>query len=231
MALQDRLVTLAAKIIQVISLKNVAIWSLAALVGLMGFTIFENRGLLINYIINGPEIDAPVANSFLISEASRRRIKQLMESDNLINSIVVLNADIRNNRRIPIYWYSADLSIQKSLDGLFNGRYGGIPLFTSDEKNNENIVSLINGEFSCGGYESSGNQTIFPSMGSRFSHVCRISLPPYYGHFSGYITFTLNRSPNTGELDALKADAINISTEIYLRDILPTIKKTLNTQL
>lgn len=226
MAIQDRLFSLAAKVIRVISLKNVAIWTFAALVVLIGYTVFENRTILVNYVVRGPEADSPVAStSFAISETSKSRIRALVVENDLIIAITILNADIRNNRRVPSYWYSDDSQVQVKLDQLFSGRYGGIPLFTSDEKNNENIVGVINGEFACATYEGGGNAAIFPGLSNRFPYVCRTSLPPYYGQFSGYVTISLNRIPTQPELDAIKAETLNISTEIYFRDVLPANRK------
>jgi len=225
MAIQERLFSLAAKVIQVISLKNVAIWSLAALVTLISYTVFEQRTLIVNYILKGPEAATPATTAFALSDTSKSRIKQIVDENDLIIAITVLNADIRNNRRIPIHWYSDDAQVQKQLDSSFSGRYGGIPLFTSDEKNNENIVGVINGEFACNTYEEGGNGALFPALATRFPYVCRTSLPPYYGQFSGYVTISLNRVPTQTELDALKAEALNLSTEIYFRDVLPQSKR------
>jgi hypothetical protein len=221
MAIQDRLFSLAAKVIRVISLKNVAIWTFAALVALIGYTIFENRTVIVNYIVNGPEGDTPQVTTFTMSDTSKARIKHLVDVDDAVIAITVLNADIRNNRRLPIQWYSDDASVQRQLETLFNGRYGGIPLFTSDEKNNESIVGVINGEFACSAYNEGGNASLFPGLGNRFPYVCRTSLPPYYGQFSGYITVSLNRVPTPQELDSIKGETLNISTEIYFRDVLP----------
>ncbi len=225
MAIQDRLFSLAAKVVRVISLKNVAIWATAALVGLIAYTVFEQRTVIVNYIVNGREAATPAKTTFSISDTSKSRIKQLVNGNDLIIAIAVLNADIRNNRRIPIYWYSDDDMVMKQIDQSFGSRYAGIPLFTSDEKNNETIVGVINGEFACGTYDEGGNSIIFPTLASRFPFVCRTSLPPYYGQFSGYVTLSLNRIPDQTELDAIKTETLNISTEIYFRDVLPQSRK------
>ena len=224
MSIQDRAFSLLAKVIKVISLKNVAIWTFAALVVLIGYTIFENRAALVSYIVSGPEMATPAISGFKVSTASQGRIKQMVDSEDLINSIVVLNADIRNNRRVPLFWYSDDSAIQKNLDGFYTGRFGGIPLFTSEEKNNENVVGVINGEFACSQY-ADGNAAVFPGLAARLPFICRASLPPYYGQFSGFVTITLNRIPSADELIALKAETLSISTEIYFRDVIPASKK------
>ena len=254
MSVQDRAFSLAAKVIRVISLKNVAIWTCAALVAILGYTAFERRtelvvGLppaaddavpgrdhdvedlllardaLVNYIVNGPQIATPGISSFTVSETSKNRIKQIVDLDELINVIIVLNVDIRNNRRVALHWYSDDTSLQKSIDGLFTGRSGGVPLFTSDDRNNEAIVGIINGEFSCSSFKDGGNSGIFPGLDNRLPYICRASLPPYYGQFSGYITIALNRVPSAEELNTLKAETINIATEVYFRDVLPMSQK------
>lgn len=225
MLVQDRILTLAAKVLRVISFKNVVLWALTALVGIIGYALFESRSIVTDYIINGRETVAPTTASFEVSDTSRKRIRQIVDASEIVNSIIVLNADIRNNRRIPLFWYSDDNSLQKEFDRLFIGRYGGIPLFTSDEKNNENVVGVINGEFACNTFKDSGSNTTFPGLETRLPYSCRTSLPPYYGQFSGYITVTLNRTPSSDELSLLKSETLNISTEIYFRDVLPASRK------
>jgi hypothetical protein len=224
MSIQDRAFSLLTKVIKVISLKNVAVWTFAALVALVGYTIFENRAAIVSFIVNGPEADSPTISGFKVSSSSQARVKQIVDVDDLVNSIVVMDADIRNNRRVPLFWYSDDTSIQRNLDTYFAGRYGGIPLFTSEPKNNENIVGVINGEFACSPYEA-GNAALFPGMASRMPFVCRASLPPYYGQFSGFVAISLNRVPSPDELIALKAETLNISTEIYFKDVMPAGRK------
>ena len=227
MSVQDRIFSLAAKVVKIISLKNVAIWTFAALVVILGYAFFEKRTEIVSYIVNGPVSEAPGIASFGISDTSKNRIKQIVDIDELISAIIVANVDIRNNRRIALHWYSDDTSLQKSIDALFANKYGGIPLFTSDEKNNETIVSIINGEFSCNSYKDGGNAGVFPGLENRLPYICRAPLPPYYGQFSGYVTLSLNRVPTADELTALKAETINISTEIYFRDVLPSSQKVL----
>lgn len=225
MAIQDQIFSLATKIIQVISLKNVFIWALAALVLVLGLTVFENRTEILRAITSDDVSAAPVK----IGETSQLRAKRLVDTNDLMVGVTVLNADIRNNRRIPVFWYSDIEVVQTQLDAQFNDRYGGIPLFTSDEKNNESIVGVINGEFACGTFEETGSNAVFPGLGARFPFICRTSLPPYYGQFSGYIVFALNRTPTADDLAALKTEALNLSTEIYFRDVLPQSRKLENT--
>lgn len=224
MSLQDSVISLAAKVISVISLKKVAVWTFAAIVVLIGFTVFQNRAKIYASITSTPEIATPsTVVVFNVSTTSRDRLKQLIDADDLISSVIVLNADLRNNRRIPIWWYSDDPLVQKTFDGQFVNK-GSIPLFTAEEKNNENIVGIINGEFACSLYNE-GNAALFPGLGSRMPTVCRASLPPYYGQFSGFLSISLNRIPTPDELIALKSTTLALATEVYFRDIVPANKR------
>ena len=225
MSLQDSVFSLAAKVLDVISLKKVAVWSFAAIVVLVGYTVFQNRTRIYSAITSAPVVETPTTLiPFAVSVTSQDRIKQLIDTDNLISSIIVLNADLRNNRRIPIYWYADDPFIQRELDSQFVGSRFGIPLFTAEEKNNANMVGVINGEFACGLY-ADGNSGLYPEMGTRMPSVCRASLPPYYGQFSGFLTISLNRTPTADEVIALKSTLLALATEIYFRDIVPANNK------
>lgn len=218
----ERLFSLLGKVVQTISLKKVAIWTLAAMFSIVVYTAYENRATLVNLIVHGKKPDVVSGTvPFIVSETSRNRVKAMIGNDDIVNAVIIMNADIRNNRRVPLFWHSEDVNVQKQLDSLFADRFGGLPLFTSDEKNNENIVGVINGEFSCGPYSQGGNTTVYPGLQNRFLFICRTSLPPYYGAFSGYITVALNRVPEPAELDKLKVETLNLSTDIYFRDVLP----------
>ena len=224
MSLQDSAFSLAAKVLSVISLKKVAIWTFAAIVFLIGLTVFQNRAAIYGALTQAPVIETPSAViPFAVSQTSQDRLKSLIDGDPIISSIIVLNADLRNNRRIPIYWYSDDPYIQKFLDTQFTNKFG-IPLFTAEEKNNANMVGVINGEFACSGFNE-GNASLYPGMDARMPVICRSSLPPYYGQFSGFLTVSLTKVPTADESVALKSTLLAISTEIYFRDIVPANNK------
>lgn len=221
--ISERVLSLISKVVTTISLKKILTWALAALVCIVSFTVYENRDAVTNLAVHGRSSSySQTTVTFKVTDLSKSRVKA-MTTDDAVAAIVVMNADIRNNRRIPVYWYAPDQSIQTKLTELFSDRFGGFPLFTSDEKNNENVVGVINGEFSCAPYDK-GYEAVYPSMAHRFPFICQTSLPPYYGAFSGYITVALNRAPLPAELDALKIETLNLSTDIYFRDILPANK-------
>lgn len=216
MSIQDQTFSLLGKIIRVISLKNVIIWVLTAIVLVVGVTLLENRHTLYKRITDGSEVIQTGA-VLRVSETSQNNAKAVVSNTEVVSIVVVWNADVRNNKRIPVFWYSDDSSLMKQLDAFYTAR-PHFPLFGNDLQNNENLVSIINGDFACIPY-ARGNASSFPSLAVKTPWVCRASLPPYYGQFSGYVTISLSREPTADEITSLKSDTNGIATEIYFRDI------------
>lgn len=222
LSILDRLLSLAEKVIRVISLKNVLIWFLTALFLVIGITVFEHRETILRTVVNKPpDAVRQQTSAFRVSGAVKDRVTQFVKREDLVVAMIILSADIRYNRRIPIYWYSDDANIMKQLNNLFEGRYGGVPLFTSDDKNNSSVVSVINAEFTCGPSPDAGVSYFIPGLSTRLPYICKSSVPPFYGQFSGYIVAALNRAPSQVEIDFIKAETVDIASEIYFRDISP----------
>lgn len=219
----EKFLPFIGKIVKTITLNKVIVWGVTASILVVGYTIFEQRKVLYNFIFeDAPAVVALKSTSFTVSEQTKTAVKTLVVGEDNIAAIIILSADIRNNYRNTIFWFSDDSSIQRSLDALYLNRNAKIPLFSSDQKNNEEIVSVINGEFTCTKYDDAANKSIFPGLKDKFPFICRTSLPPYYGQFSGYIAFVLHSLPDTTALDKIKSEAISLATEIYFRDILTT---------
>lgn len=217
LSILDRLLSLAEKIIRVISLKNVVIWSTLTFSVIVGYSIFENRADILQFMTQRPSA-AIASTGFTVTSAVRARAQRFVDREDLVVGMVILTADIRNNRRIPVYWYSDDMFVTKQLDNIFNGRFGGVPLFTSDDKNNASVVSAINAEFTCTSFGESGMTILFPNLSNRFPVVCKVSVPPFYGKFAGYIIVALQQAPSAVEVDLIKAETTDLSNEIYLRN-------------
>lgn len=220
----EKFIPLIGKIVRTITFNKVLVWGIIAAVSIVSYTIFEKRKVLGQFFFEDAPAVVVSKSSFSVSDLSKGTIKSLVVNDDNLAGIIVLSADIRNNQRVPIFWYSDDTVIQRQLDSLYLNRDVRIPLFSSDQKNNEEIVSVINGEFTCTAYDEATNRAIFPGLKDKFPFICRTSLPPYYGQFSGYIAIGVNNLTSSTVLDRIKSESINIATEIYFRDILSTNK-------
>ncbi len=56
--------------------------------------------------------------------------------------------------------------------------------------------------------------------------VCSISIPPFYGRFSGYLNIYLTKKPSPDELTLIRQVARDLSLRIYENDVDKTSKYT-----
>ncbi len=60
-----------------------------------------------------------------------------------------------------------------------------------------------------------------PELKGSIKIVCSSSIPSYYGFFSGFIQFFINEDLSLEQQAQLKITAERLSTEVYLRDVIP----------
>lgn len=189
------------------------------------FTLWENRGVLLGPLITSPAKTPDLEFVFPVADQTKTSIRQLVERNHLIVGITIWAAEPKLNRRKAIYWFSDDPVVEAAFKGLEERQFGGIRLFTNDARNDAQMVRLINGEWGCDLFSTTINATLLPSLASRTPYICRVSLPPYFGEFSGYVAVSLKTVPSEDEVDQLRSDIVKLSTEIYYRDLLPSTKK------
>ena len=215
------------KLVKTITFKRVLLWTLAGTIGIIGFTAYEHRDELFSATsLRQVPTGNPVGHAFIVGQDTKDKIKALTKSDPSIVGIGVLSADIRLNVRRSIYFYSA-ADNQDDSDPL--GRYAQIqrlPLFTKNEENNRQMVKLINGEFHCVPYTQTTLAKAAPNINQDVVTICRASLPPYYGFFSGFVSVMLRIDPDVETQIRLRTTIESLATEIYFRDVLPTSKKS-----
>lgn len=214
--------SLISKLIKTITFTKLLIWTTAATVGVVALTIFENRTeILSSSAIGSTTKDISLAGiSFRVGKDSQARIKKFIDYEPEIVAMSVSSIDIRLNIRRVLHYYADDTlgvskdEVKRDLEIIQN-----LPLFTTDDANNRQIIKLINGQFSCVGYSSTTVAKVTPALHPGVVTACRISLPPYYGYFSGFITAYLQYDPSLDEQLRLKTEMNAIATEIYFRDV------------
>lgn len=178
-----------------------------------------------------PNIAAPkplnvVGGSFSISKSTQKRVQQLVASDPSILGIAIRNADIRLNKNVGVYFYGVPGT---HLDEVYSSmRSNGtdiLPLWSVNQDLNNQIIRLINGEFYCVPFNNTLLYSLRPDLGQEVKMVCRASLPPYYGYFSGFITVYINRELNINEILYLQTLTKDLSTLVYREDVVPTFEK------
>lgn len=210
------------KIITWLNLKRVMLLTVAALVGLTLLTMYEQRDKITDAVetrdveINGRPVKT---NVIVVSPEMQTKIKKLVDDSPLITAISVLNTDLRLNQRTVIYQY-ADTPVISEAWERFYREHGYIQqIFTTSDKNNTQMVSVINGEFSCVKYEDTLNAALLPENKIAEPVICRISLPPYYGEFSGYLVIALAKVPTPIEQNEVMIQAKSLSNEIFLKNV------------
>lgn len=207
-----------SKLIRTITLNRVIIWSLSALLAVTLYTIYENRGQLVNYIAS-PKPDVRVA-MFEISEETRERVQGIADADPSVIAIGISSADLRRNEIVVLDWYGKTPATQMVGQTLSGTELNSLPIFTSSDENNIQILKLINGEFSCTPFADTTISRIYPELASEITTVCGASIPAYYGYFSGTISVFFNKQLSPEKEQQMKLITDKISNEIYFRDVL-----------
>lgn len=206
---------LAGKIISWITFKKVFLLALIALVSIMLLTLFEGRKTLIG--LWGNDDTSPVEIQLNISSSMKKRFETLVIRSDEIVGVTVVSANLRTNQRTTIHWFIDDAVVEEAYTEFIKTRGAITPIFNTDQNNSEQMVSVINGEFSCSKIEDTPSFRVVPRLVSRVSNVCRIGLPPYYGDFNGYVSFLLKK-PATDQ-DEIRVEAVRLANDLYRESI------------
>lgn len=209
----------AEKAIIWLNFKRAILMVLVSVLGVSTFTIWEQRSSIVERLAE-PQLEnaaKPREVKFKVSPDIQDKIKGLVDRNPLIVGISVISADIRINQKTRVFNYADNPILLSAWEKHALERGVIQPIFTKDEVNNIQMVSVINGEFSC-----SKSSDVSPVLIKISPAVCRISLPPYYGEFAGYIAFALGNVPSPEEANEIRIDAVRLSTEIFFKNIART---------
>ena len=215
-----------SKLVTAITFKKVLIWTLAGIIGVASYTAYEHKSdlFLATKIGKSSAIAGnPVGSIFIVGDVTKKHIAEFVKNEKSIVGFTVVSVDIRMNARNQLFFY-ADQSEQNppSLKPL--ALMARLPLFTKNDDNNRQMIKLINGEFTCAPYTTGTSLVLAASPGANRDviSICRASMPPYYGHFSGFVSVLLNTDPDVDEQVRLKQAIEAMAIEIYFRDVIPT---------
>lgn len=186
---------------------------------IFSLTFFEHRASLLA-AFNAADA-APQEVNLVLADDTKKKIEELVIRSPDINMVMIINADIRVNQRDMVYYFTDDPAIDFIVKNYMKIRSAKQPIFSADEKINAQMVAAINGEFGCYKYEDSGTNILLPKVGQYTAAICRISLPPYYGEFSGYLNVMLTHMPDAELQSEVRIEAVRIATEIYFKSIKP----------
>lgn len=218
------------KIVRTISLSKVAMWSIAAILGIIFYTVYENRTILLA-LVSDPVQTNQVGLSYEVGTETQRIIKERVSSDARIAGVEVFSTDLRLNEARSLYFYGPHSALNAVDETARQSGNARLPIFTGSEESNVEMIKMINGQFSCVKYANSIQGRLYPETKKGIDTICRASVPSYYGYFSGYISVMLTTDPGSEYKSQLKLMIEKLSTDVYFRDVLTTQRQEKSTAI
>lgn len=188
--------------------------TLVATLCVLMWLLWENR----QPIYEGIRTNATVENmlSPILKERTRTAVQNLVNKPSLIVGIQLISVDFRTNTRNPVLFVSNIPEMQRLMDNDVADSLAPTSFFSeNDVENNTRSIRIINGEFVCSPITQTHPIHAYTKLTNYATHKCSVSIPPYPGFFSGYITLFLRHQPSDSEALELKSAVRKLSIEIY----------------
>ena len=211
---------LIAPLLDKLSWSKVAMVLVLVIIGIGGTALWENRQTIYEA---APRPDRFAGrNMTVLSDTSKEAVSQFLKKHSEVQFMTVLNMDFQKNLRTPIYRAFANPKIEAIVRGYeVEGRTGVTPIFLTDAvANNNQMVSLINGEFSCSPFADGQLARIMPDLKPMITLSCRVPIPPSWSTGTmGYIVVHLSQPTDRGTLEYLKLELMALSMFIFSSDV------------
>ena len=191
------------------------------LIMLVSSVVFwENRITIYNSVKVGSRVETDEPLIIVLSDSTKAYVESAVgRSKDLVAGIQVVSVNFKKNSRAQTYFFGNDAVLKKDIDTYMANKIADNPMFTDSESNNQRVVNLINGDFVCYDFKDTPGAKLYPDAAKDVTTVCSISIPPYYGRFSGYLNMYLLRKPNLDDLILIKQLERDIALRIYETDI------------
>lgn len=204
-------------VISWLNVRKVLLLATISLATLICYSVYEERA----HILQAMQADLSPRRDmqkFMISDEIATEIRYMTRLP-LVSMVAVYAADLQINERMIAYRYSDDPYITDLWDKQITTLGNSLPVFTRNSTANALIVTIINGEFSCHPYQNTMNHEFMRN--DRTPVLCFVSLPPYYGSFSGYVEVSLTRAPSELEKQSIEIEMKRLSNDIFFKNIVP----------
>jgi len=176
-------------------------WKVAAIAFLgvlsfVGFFIYNNQATLINAYDRSKTI--PRMDSSRYDDSARL----LFKATNA-DFVGIFEVDPIAGKRKLVRAYFPDLSRQKDVEG------SQVPLFSKNQKNNEDTIALMAGKVPCSIYDYPQSEIGYWYVSNGLRYMCRVSVPPDPNEFAGQITVGWKVQPKEDPINYL-----NIASDI-----------------
>ena len=99
------------------------------------------------------------------------------------------------NKRINVRAYKPDGSREQRVENI------NVGLFTHDQRNNLDVVTLLSGDVACSQYSMPQSEIGLWYMAIGVSYTCRVSVPPEISQFIGQITLGWKMKPPEQDME------------------------------
>lgn len=212
--MDKELVKYAESIINNITPYRVAVFTILISFFLAANVVWEKRNDIVAYLFN-TTMKTPVF--WNVSQETQKELINLTKSD-LIGSVLVTEVDFKKNQRGYKFYHIDDPVLSQRFKPVVENLLPA-PFFNENSVNNTQMIELLNGGFICNKTDETIIKEITPEIASIFPYVCRISIPPFIGEFTGILTIGLTKEPTQLEQDTLKIAMTNTALSLYKRDI------------
>jgi len=193
--------------------------SFIAAVLAVGFAFFQHHSL------SPTERTGQITDKELVLSAkSESDLWKTVEKDPLILGIQIVSISLAKNQRHTIFFKADVPGLQAAWDEYNSRRFSlRPPVFAASEPGqNDRIAKIINGDFDCRPYYDTLTFKFVPQIADFASWVCTTSVPPSFdksGDFNGILTIYLPREPSDVEKKNLAKTTVELSHDIFRRDV------------
>jgi hypothetical protein len=210
----EKLLENLAKFIGQLTVKRVALLAVVVAIALGGYAGYLNISQT-----NTPQLLAtqemmPVAID--ITGESTKAIDGFMRKYPNAAYLTVLKMDFSHNIRTPIHRSFNDKELETIIYTRLKGGDGSLPIFLRDDaKNNNQMITIIQGGLVCSPFKDGGLARVWPDLAERLTISCRVTIPPAYSLARGYVVVHLTSEMRPYEYQVLQDDLIFLAQTLY----------------
>ena len=209
---------LFAPLLEKLTWSKIAMLACLIVIGLAGTALWENRQAVYETAARPDKFSGDALAT--LSPQSVSAVNDFLKKHPEVHFMTVLSMDFQRNMRRPVSRHFNNTKVKSIVSGYeASGTDGSTPIFLTDAvANNNQMVSLINGEFSCSKFEDGQLARLMPDLKPFVKLSCRVPIPPSWSTGTmGYIVVHLDNGPQ--QLEVLKLDLMALSMYIYSSDV------------
>lgn len=179
------------------------------------FSIWENRELLVNHVLNRNE----KIQNWELSDKTKTSIKEEVDRHSGVTWMVVTEMDLGSNFKKFKFWYNEDQEAMRKYSFRLK-QSPNTQIFDFDKIHTDQTVKVLQNEFICNKFDETTFKNHSPELKQQADYICRIAIPPFYGRFVGILSIGVKGEISDDVKFSVRAMTANIAATIYWRDVI-----------